>query len=140
MSDITGAIYTNDPKSNYIFTKPGSDIVRTPDTVNTIRVDYTVPRTQEDIDKGHDRDLPLSFFEIKDGDIEAGRLWYQQKYPKLTDEFAYLLARYNWGDLKYATKKSIRNNAKKVRKKSKHKPDFDGGFKKTCEPVTIVFD
>ena len=139
MSNISSAIYTTNPRTNYIFTKPGSDLLSPPELADHTKLDFDIPRDSEAIRKGHSQDLPLSFFEIQNGDIESGRRWYQGKYPKLSDEFAYLLARYNWGDLKYATKKSIRNNAKKVKKKTGKKPDIKGAFKIVREPVVVRF-
>jgi hypothetical protein len=141
MSVISAAIYTNNPSTNYVFTKPGADLLKPPDLADVSKLDFNVPRTAEDIERGrHKQDLPLSFFEVQEGDVEGGRLWYQNKFPKLSNEFAYLLARYNWGDLKYATKKSIRNDAKRVKKKTGKKPDIVGRFSKNDEPVVVMFE
>jgi hypothetical protein len=141
MNNIAAKIYTDCHSTNYTFLKPGADIVRDPldDTVDTSKLDFRVPRTADDIVRGHVEDLPLSFFEIEVGDIESGKIWYQNKFPKLSDDFAYLLSRYNWGDLKYATKKSIRNDAKKIKKKTGKKPDFKGGYKKEVGHVVVRF-
>ena len=66
--------------------------------------------------------LPLSYLQIST--VEDGTEWYKNnsKYP---DEVCEMLARYEWGDLKYTTKKEFKNLAKKTtRKKRKAKPTF----------------
>ena len=82
--------------------------------IDPSKLDYDIPTNNEKIEP-----LPLSFFQIEEGDIVNGTLWYLNKFPKLPIELAQLLARYNWGDLKYATKKSLRNGRKKYQKKNK---------------------
>ena len=128
---------TTNPKTNYCFTEPGATLVRT-DPVDTNRLDYTLPRTEEDIKKGHKEDLPISFFQVSN--VEEGKEWYMNKFPKLTDEFAHLLARYNWGDLKYATKKSMKNAKKKALKKNGKKDDIVKGIKINKEPIILKFE
>ena len=49
--------------------------------------------------------IPQSFFMIKEGEIEKGTNWYLDYDPKLPNEIAEMMARYNWGDLKYMTKR-----------------------------------
>jgi len=83
------------------------------------KIDYNIPRGKEDIDRGIQRDLPMSFLSIKDGEIEKGKSWYLQMFPKLPEPMAELMAKYNWGDLKYQTKKKIKNDKKKAIKKGK---------------------
>ena len=80
-------------------------------------MDYLIPRDEEAIQKGHHCDLPISFLSIKEGEVETGKMWYLQHYPKLSEEMAELLARYNWGDMKFMTKKSAKNERKKYKKK-----------------------
>jgi len=139
MNKPIGMMYTNDSKTDYLFTEPECEIIKPPDPVNPDDIDYLVPRTEEDIKKGHKTDLPMSFFNIKEGDVESGKIWYQNKFPKLSDEFAYLLSRYNWGDLKYATKKSIRNNGKKVKKKTGKKDNIVKGMIINRDPGFVKF-
>jgi len=56
--------------------------------------------------------------EIKEGEVEKGKEWYLKRDPKLPDGIASLLARYNWGDLKYMpNKKQYKNAQKKLKKK-----------------------
>ena len=95
------------------------------------KMDYLVPRTEEAIKKGHHCDLPLSFLSIKEGEVEIGKHWYLQHYPKLTDEMAELLARYNWGDMKFMTKKSAKNERKKYKKKNNKDKEIT-----TCDKFT----
>ena len=71
----------------------------------------------------HKEDMPISFLSIRDGEIERGKQWYLSQFNKLPDEIAELLARYNWGDLKYQTKKKVKNDKKKaLRKGKKYEP------------------
>ena len=83
------------------------------------KTDYNIPRDKEAIDKGIQEDLPISFLQIQEGEIEKGTAWYLQRFPKLPDSMAEMMARYNWGDLKYQTKKKIKNDKKKSIKKGK---------------------
>ena len=78
-------------------------------TVGYDKYDMYVPLTENDKAK-HEHPLPLSFMQIKEGDVEAGAQWYRDHYPKIPDELIDIMARYNFGDLKYATRKSIRND------------------------------
>tara|TARA_R100001079_G_scaffold109163_1_gene81209 strand:+ start:3100 stop:3645 length:546 start_codon:yes stop_codon:yes gene_type:complete len=117
-------ISTSDPRATY-------DIVsltekQKKDEANYIdgsKMDYQIPRDEDAIRKGHTEDLPISFLSIKEGEVERGKQWYLQQFPKLPDEIAMLLARYNWGDLKYQTKKKVKNDRKKaIRKGKKYEP------------------
>ena len=141
MNKPTAMIYTDNPKTNYAFCKPG-DMLINPNTIDPGQLDYNVPRDTDAIKKGHTQDLPISFFTIAEGDVEAGKQWYQAKFPKLPDDFAYLLSRYNFGDLKYATKKSLKNARKKSVKKTGKKENVTKGYsiKINREPVVINFD
>tara|TARA_R110000822_G_scaffold162128_2_gene302491 strand:- start:99 stop:659 length:561 start_codon:yes stop_codon:yes gene_type:complete len=89
------------------------------DGVDLGKMDYSIPRSKEAIDKGIQEDLPISFLQIQEGEIEKGKGWYLQRFPKLPDSMAELMARYNWGDLKYQTKKKIKNDKKKLTKRGK---------------------
>lgn len=87
--------------------------------VDGLKMDYNIPRDDDAKRRGFKEDLPISFLSIKDGEVEKGKCWYLQRFPKLPPEMADLLARYNWGDLKYQTKKKIKNDKKKAIKKGK---------------------
>lgn len=82
-------------------------------------IDYNIPRDDDAIRKGHKEDLPISFLQIKEGDVDEGKNWYLNRFPKLPEPMAELMARYNWGDLKNQTKKKIKNDKKKAVKKGK---------------------
>ena len=58
--------------------------------------------------------VPMSYLQIKT--VEEGAEWYKatSKYP---DEVCEMLSRYEWGDLKYTTKKEFRNLAKRTKRK-----------------------
>ena len=80
---------------------------------------------------------------IKDGEIEKGKAWYLAYDPKLPEEIAELMARYNWGDLKYMTKKSIKNSQKKLNKKNKDIGEVYGLTRKVAtknNPIIVNFD
>ena len=128
-------VNTEDAKLNYEFVNQDWKTLRTHRVHDESKLDFNVPRSEEAIKKGHTQDLPLSFFQIAEGDVAEGKKWYQARYPKLGDELALLMARYNWGDLKYATKKSLRNGAKKTKKKTGRKPKIS--FSLTPEPIII---
>lgn len=73
-----------------------------------------------------DRRKSLSFLNVKNE--KEGADWYKQNFPKLPDEFAEIMGRWNWGDLSQMTKKSAKNDKKKLakgNKKLKEKYDFN---------------
>ena len=87
------------------------------------KTDYCIPRDEDAVRKGFQEDMPISFLSIQNGEVEKGKCWYLARFPKLPEEIAELLARYNWGDLKYMTKKKVKNDKKKaVRKGKKYEP------------------
>jgi hypothetical protein len=132
-----GVLNTEDERSNYEFVSETEKVIKTYRDHDDDRLDFDVPLDDEARRKGHRQALPLSFFQIEYGDVEAGKLWYQNHFPRLSDDVAQLLARYNFGDLKYATKKSIRNNAKKHLKKFKKQPTIIEETKKGENPFLI---
>ena len=137
MNKPKAMLYTDRHQTNYFFCDPKQGL-SPPEHISNHNVDYTIPRSEEAIKKGHKEDLPISFFDIEYGNIEAGKQWYLNKFPKLTEDFAYLLARYNWGDLKYATKKSLKNERKKLVKKTGKKKNVV--MKINREPVLVKWD
>ena len=66
--------------------------------------DHLKPNYTNSMVKNHG--LPMSYLQIQT--IEEGTEWYKAntKYP---DEVCEMLAKYEWGDLKYTTKKEFRN-------------------------------
>jgi len=134
---LMAVVNTDDPMLNYEFVNPHHRIIKTYKDHDDGRLDFDVPRSKEAIKKGHTQDLPLSFFQIEEGDILGGKAWYQCKFPKLSDDLAELMARYNWGDLKYATKKSMKQRKKRSRRKGGKKEDVKIEFKRG--PVILTF-
>ena len=65
----------------------------------------------------HEKGIPLSFLQIKTE--EEGMEWYANHYPKLPTELLPIIARYHWGEP--ITKKSIKNEKKKIQKKLQQK-------------------
>tara|TARA_R110000737_G_scaffold56395_2_gene80728 strand:- start:291 stop:854 length:564 start_codon:yes stop_codon:yes gene_type:complete len=63
--------------------------------------------------KLHKDGLPLSFIQITTE--EEGVEWYKLHYPKIPDDLLPIIARYHWGEP--ITKKGIKNEKKKIRKK-----------------------
>jgi hypothetical protein len=148
------AIITDDPRLNYIIVpKPDDATVSEKETEGCglapnaemtplDKYDYYVPLPESEKEKGiHKTPLPTSFLQIKEGDVEAGIEWYKRHYPKVPDELVEIMARYNFGDLKYATRKSIRNNAKKFKKKNNNKaPEIAKGLIVKNQKTIITFD
>ena len=68
--------------------------------------------------------------------LEEGTEWYKAntKYP---DEVCEMLAKYEWGDLKYTTKKEFRNLKKKTTKK---KQKQQGMTAKHNQTIILDFD
>jgi len=98
------------------------------------RVDYNLvaPESFEKKPGGH-AGLPMSYLQINS--VEAGTEWYKAntKYP---DEVCEMMAKYEWGDLKYTTKKEFKNQKKKVERKKK-KPQ---GMTIRRGPIVLPFD
>ena len=126
-SDNTQVHYvTDDPKASYTLVNPADvpDVQPTCiDWVDPSCVDYNVlpPPELEDKYKGSivkNHGVPLSYLQIQT--VEEGTEYYKAttKYP---DAVCEMLARYEWGDLRYTTKKEFKNLAKKTkRKRMKH--------------------
>jgi hypothetical protein len=152
--DKKHAIITDDPRLNYmVVPKPDDATVREKETEGCglapnaamtplDKYDYYVPLPESETEKGiHKTPLPTSFLQIKEGDVDAGIEWYRRHYPKVPDELVEIMARYNFGDLKYATRKSIRNNAKKFKKKNNNKaPTIAKGLIVKNQKTIVSFD
>ena len=152
--DKQHAIITDDPRLNYmVVPTPPEEELRplegdvgcglAPNVVQTSidKYDYYVPLNQEDKQNTkHEDPLPASFLQIKEGDVEAGIQWYRHHYPKIPDELIEIMARYNFGDLKYATRKSIRNDAKKHIKKTQAKPNLAKGLIVKNQKSIVTFN
>ncbi len=118
---LVGQVESEDPKANFDIVCLENAVPRNykKHLVDLNKLDYSIPRDEEAKKKGHQEDLPVSFLQIQEGDIEEGKTWYLNKFPKLPEPMAELMARYNWGDLKHQTKKKIKNDKKKASKRGK---------------------
>ncbi|SVD91677.1 uncharacterized protein METZ01_LOCUS444531 [marine metagenome] len=79
--------------------------------------------------------LPMSFLQVQS--VEEGTEWYKMntRYP---DEVCEMLAQYEWGDLRYTTKKEFKNLKKKThRKKMKQKHMT---VRRPNDPILLHFD
>tara|TARA_R100001086_G_scaffold249497_1_gene189429 strand:- start:1177 stop:1827 length:651 start_codon:yes stop_codon:yes gene_type:complete len=121
---LIATLQTDDPRACYdIVDLNQKQKVDKSNYIDQSKMDYKIPRDEDAIRKGHKEDMPISFLSIKDGEIERGKQWYLSNFNKLPEEIAELLARYNWGDLKYQTKKKVKNDRKKaIRKGKKYEP------------------
>ena len=116
---IVGQMSDNDPRKAYQFVR--FDKIETKHPIEYIDpkcIDYDIKNTDKENCKLK-KDMPVSFLAIEEGDIESGKEWYKNFDPKLPDELCDMMARHNWGDLKYMTKKSAKNEQKKLKKKGK---------------------
>ncbi len=59
--------------------------------------------------------------------------WYSKHYPKLPDDLLPIIARYHWGEP--ITKKSLKNEKKKIIKKEQSK-----GLIRVNKNVSLSFD
>lgn len=118
---VVAQVDTDDPSTQYTFVdinKPSKKNYN--EMLGIDNIDYEIPRDEDAKRRGFKEDLPISFLSIKDGEVDLGKSWYMKKFPKLPEPMAELMARYNWGDLKYQTKKKIKNDKKKCIKKGKN--------------------
>ena len=125
--------WSSDPKASYTLVDKNAEDYN-PASVEWVpgsSVDYNLvaPESFEHKPGG----LPMSYLQIKT--VEAGTEWYKAntKYP---DEVCEMMAKYEWGDLKYTTKKEFKNQRKKTERK-KNKPL---GLTVKKGPVVLPFD
>ena len=138
---VVGKMNSENPHMNYDFVS--FDKVEKKDPVEYIdkdKCDYDISIKDHN---GKQQQIPQSFFMIKEGEIEKGKEWYLQYDPKLPVEIAEMMARYNWGDLKYMTKKSVKNQRKKLAKKGKNLGEEMGLVTRKAtknNPIIVRFD
>ena len=110
----------SDPKASY-------SLVADPDKgacewVDSSKIDYNyLPPTKHATLRNtvvEHTGLPLSYLQIDS--VEQGTEWYKanSRYPDLVCE---MMAKYEWGDLRYKTKKEFKN-MKKKRERKGHAP------------------
>jgi hypothetical protein len=133
----------SDPKASYTLINPKTDLTKyNPAMVEWVspeRTDYNLlppdhlkPNYTQSMVAN--QGLPMSYLQVET--VEQGTEWYKAntKYP---DEVCEMLAKYEWGDLKYTTKKEFRNLKKKTfKKKQKQK----GMTARHNETIILDFD
>jgi len=115
---VVGRTNEPDKKMNYDFVSFKEIEKKQPiEYIDPDKVDYLIHNPNKEKCKLKE-DMPFSFMDIKEGEVEKGKEWYLKRDPKLPDGIAGLMARYNWGDLKYMpNKKQYKNAQKKLSKK-----------------------
>lgn len=133
---VVGKVNSENPHMNYDFVSFDKIEKKDPiEYVDSKKCDYDM--------KVKDKSVPSSFYMIKEGEIQKGKDWYLKYDPKLPDEIAEMMARYNWGDLKYMTKKSAKRDRKKLAKKGKDLGNAYGLTVKYADknnPFVVTFD
>lgn len=133
---VVGKVNSDNPHMNYDFVSFDKVERKAPlEYVDKKKCDYDI--------NVKDKVIPQSFFMIKEGEIEKGKQWYLNYDSKLPEEIAEMMARYNWGDLKYMTKKSAKRDRKKLAKKGKDLGVENGLSMKFADknnPFIVSFD
>ena len=133
----------SDPKATYCLVKPGVDLqAYNPaftEWVPGARADYSLMPPgglREHFAKSvvSTQGLPMSFLQVET--VEEGFAWYtaNTKYPA---EVCQMLAKYEWGDLRYTTPKEFRNQKKRNKKK---KEKQQGMTIRRSDPILLHFD
>lgn len=115
-------ISATDSRLNYTFCKE-EDIKEKnnlPEIIGREMIDYgvVIKKGDEETDESIgtlDQVCPLTYANIN-GPAQ-GELWYREAHPNLPDDFYGIIARYTWGQPQ--TKKSIKNEVKKMKKHPK---------------------
>ena len=125
-----------DPRINFTFMKK-DDILnfhKNPDILYTDCLNYDV-KVKDGDDSMLDSVVPLNYFD--NDNVEDGKLWFQQKYPNLPEEYWEIMAKYQFDEP--FTKKQLKNAVKKLSKKGKTKENIEG-LKITRNKFSINFD
>lgn len=124
---------------SYDFVDFGRVVKKDPlEYLDPAKLDYLVPNPDKEKNKMKE-DMPISFLEIKEGEVEKGKEWYMKRDPKLPDGIADLMARYNWGDIKYMPNKNCFKKAQKKAEK-KGKDILDSKIKIKKGEFLVKFD
>ena len=137
---IVGRMREPDDKMNYDFVSFENIEKKDPmEYIDGNKIDYLIANPDKENNKLKE-DMPISFLDIKEGEVEKGKEWYMKRDPKLPDCMAELLARYNWGDIKnMPNKKQYKNAQKKAQRKGKD--IIDSPLLKTKKgPFIVKFD
>tara|TARA_R110000822_G_scaffold9968_2_gene38120 strand:+ start:63 stop:602 length:540 start_codon:yes stop_codon:yes gene_type:complete len=115
-------ICATDSRFNYTFCKEEDIVIKNnlPEILERDKIDYGVVIKKGDEETENstgslDTTIPLTYYQITEP--EEGELWYREKHPNLPEDFYGIIARYTWGQPQ--TKKSIKNEIKKVKKNPK---------------------
>tara|TARA_R110000796_G_scaffold127646_3_gene243076 strand:+ start:4106 stop:4717 length:612 start_codon:yes stop_codon:yes gene_type:complete len=136
---VVGKVNMPNPSLCYDFVDFGKIDKKDPiEYINPDKLDYLIPNPDKEKNKLKE-DMPLSFFEIKEGEVEKGKEWYMKRDPKLPDGIAELMARYNWGDIKHMPNKNCYKNAQKKAEK-KGKDILDGKLEIKKGNFLVCFD
>jgi hypothetical protein len=101
----------SDPKATFTVLNPSAPKDYNPQATEWVSgdlVDYNL------VKPGGGLELPMSYLSISS--VEEGAEYFKRttRYPDMVCE---MLARYEWGDLKYTTKKEFKNLKKKISRK-----------------------
>lgn len=135
---IRKMLFTDNSKTNFIcgFSPEPEIIAEVKEFIDIDKVDYMIdnePQPEEYVsNEMNEKQKTLSYLSVKS--VEEGILWYKNEFPKLPEELIPLMSRWNFGDLKDETKKSVKNKRKKSIKKQKPV------FKFEHKPIVITFD
>jgi len=109
-----------DKKTNYEFGKSTPNKYQEYSIINKYDYEMSAEHLNQNRSDGkelHKDPLPYSFIQINNE--KDGALWYKQNYPRIPDDLIPIIARYHWGEP--ITKKSIKNEKKKIVKKAQQK-------------------
>ena len=123
-----------DSKSSFIFGKTTPNKLQEYSIINKYDYELSADYLNEKRNDGkelHKDPLPLSFIQINNE--RDGALWYKNNYPRIPDDLIPIIARYHWGEP--ITKKCIRNEKKKIIKKTQQK-----GLEIQHKKVSVIFD
>ena len=111
-------VQSSDPRLNFTFMKK-DDIVNfnnQPDILDTGCLDYGVKVGEAD-GSNLSKTIPLSYIDLKT--VEEGEEWFKNKYPNLPEEYWSIMSKYYLKEP--FTKKSLKNDLKKLKKKGTNK-------------------
>jgi hypothetical protein len=139
-------ILTEDDKLNYSFGSRGSEVdLDYPEHILRDKIDYnfvTQEEAEEEINSDTkdlleekvDKRNSLSYMSVNS--VDEGVEWYRQNFPKVPEDLLPLMARWSFGDLSEVTKKSVKNDAKRVKQGKKPKIK---GLQVKKGPVVVTF-
>ena len=132
----------SDPKASFTIVHPNIPNDYSPACVEWIdpsKIDYNLlppPHLASKYKKSivSNQGLPLSYLQITT--VEEGVVWYKNntRYPDLVCE---MLAKYDWGALRYTTKKEFKNQRKKRERKQQSRGEM---LQVKKGPLIVKFD